>query len=71
VITAVAADDLEGVPVATLPTALHEVNRLAPHARRNAVPRLTSLRNRGIAVVPMRTSGNDMRKFSAQLDPPQ
>jgi hypothetical protein len=42
VVTAVAADDLEGVPVAAFLTAFHDAGRLAPEARRDAVPKLTS-----------------------------
>ena len=45
VVTTVAADDLEGVPVAAFLTALHDPFRLAPEARRNAVPELTSRRD--------------------------
>jgi hypothetical protein len=45
VVTAVAADDLEGIPVAAFPMALHDAERLAPEARGDAVPRLTSRRD--------------------------
>jgi len=44
-VTTVAADDLESVPVATFPSALREQNRLTPDARRNAVSALTSNRD--------------------------
>jgi hypothetical protein len=45
VVTTVAADDLEGVPVAAFPTALHDADRLAPDARGDAMPGLTSQRD--------------------------
>jgi hypothetical protein len=45
VVTTVAADDLEGVPVPTFLRALREQNRLMPDARCNAVPGLTSDRD--------------------------
>jgi len=45
VVTAVAADDLEGVPVAAFPGTLDDADRLAPEARRDAMPGLTSPRD--------------------------
>jgi hypothetical protein len=45
VVTAVAADDLERVPVAAFPTAIQGADRLAPDARRHAMPKLTSQRD--------------------------
>lgn len=44
-VTTVAADDLEVVPVATFLRALGEENRLTPDARCSAVPGLTSERD--------------------------
>jgi hypothetical protein len=38
VVTAVAADDLESIPVAAFPTALYDADRLAPEARGDAMP---------------------------------
>jgi hypothetical protein len=45
VITTVAADDLEGVPVAALDAAFHDADQLAPDTRCHAMPRLTSQRD--------------------------
>ena len=46
VVTAVAADDLERVPVAAfLATTLQDADRLAPDARGDAMPKLTSQRD--------------------------
>jgi hypothetical protein len=45
-VTAVAADDLERVPVAAfLATTLQDADRLAPDARCHATPKLTSQRD--------------------------
>jgi hypothetical protein len=44
-VTTVAADDLEGVPVAAFLTAFHDAGRLAPEADCDAMPGLTSQRD--------------------------
>jgi hypothetical protein len=45
VVTAIAADDLESVPVAAGLTALHDADRLTPEARGDAMSGLTSRRD--------------------------
>jgi len=45
VVTTVAAHDLEGVAVAAFLATLEDADRLAPDARCNAMPRLTSQRD--------------------------